>query len=359
MENLTTHLSEDLDLAILQLASINQTLGLGSVGSLNSTAVLASNGELLSKSSKLVNINLAHDELDVRQNTVDLGSRGLAISKVVDLLDGTLDNTLVLLGSVLGSLLGLLLLLTLSLGSLLGILLSLLLLGLLALLLVLQTLGLVGLGLGLGVLAGTGLLLELLDTQITVHGLVEHLTQTGVVLGLALTAGVGVLLLGVTLLVTALSIIGNILVEVLECTPAVEVVPEVVEVVDLGLGAVLVTELGDGLLHGETALGLVDGTPGLVVVLLGLLLAGRVDVGSLVDGVELATAGGVQQELGGNLDTLEEAVVLVALARGSLLVGVVAQDLLTVSTLDLLGGCAPAETGETQNGVVVLGLSGC
>lgn len=188
-------------------------------------------------------------------------------------------------------------------------------------------------------------------------GLVNKTTETGDILTLALAAGVGVLLFGVTLLVTALTVIGNVLVKVLECTPAVKVVPEVVEGLDFVLSAILVTELGNGLLVGETTLSLEDWSPSLVEAgLLDLLLGGGLNLGGLVDGVELTTAGGVQQKLGGDLDTLEEAVVLVALAGGGLLVGVVAQDLLAVGTLDLLGGCAPAVTGQTENLVVVLGL---
>jgi hypothetical protein len=35
---------------------------------------------------------------------------------------------------------------------------------------------------------------------------------------------------------------------------------------------------------------------------------------------------------------------------------VVTQDLLAVSPLDLLGGCAPAVLLQTQNGVVILAL---
>jgi hypothetical protein len=122
------------------------------------------------------------------------------------------------------------------------------------------------------------------------------------------------------------------------------------------LGALLVTESRHGLLVGETTLGNKDGVPGLVELATGELLGRRIDIGVLVNGVELATTGRVQEEVGGLLDTLEEAVVLIAIALGGLLVGVVTEDLLTVSTLDLLGGCAPAELLETENGVVILAL---
>jgi hypothetical protein len=72
----------------------------------------------------------------------------------------------------------------------------------------------------------------------------------------------------------------------------------------------------------------------------------------------LAAANGVQEQLGGLLDALEEVVVLVTLAHGGLLIGVVAEDLLAVGTLDLLGGSAPAVLGQAENGVVILGLEG-
>lgn len=107
----------------------------------------------------------------------------------------------------------------------------------------------------------------------------------------------------------------------------------------------------------EAALGLENRSPELEeVTLLALLLARRLNIGSLIDGVELAALNGVGQNLGGLLDTLKEAVVLITVAESSLLVGVVAEHLLAVSTLDLLGGCTPAVLGETENCVVVLAL---
>lgn len=56
------------------------------------------------------------------------------------------------------------------------------------------------------------------------------------------------------------------------------------------------------------------------------------------------------------LDTLEKVVVLIAVSQGGLLVGVMAEDLLAVGALDLLGGSTPAVLGQTKNGVVILGL---
>lgn len=104
----------------------------------------------------------------------------------------------------------------------------------------------------------------------------------------------------------------------------------------------------------EAGLRLEDVAPELVeVALLQLLLGGGLDIGLLVDGVELAALGGVQKNLGGLLDALEE-VVVVGATGGGLLIGVVLEDLLTVGTLDLLLGSLPAVLGETENLVVVL-----
>lgn len=158
------------------------------------------------------------------------------------------------------------------------------------------------------------------------------------------------------LLVTALAVIGDILVEVLKRTPRVKVVEEVVKVLDVLLGGVDIAKGRDGVGLGETALGLEDLAPELVVVALGeLLLARGLDVGLLVDGVVLAALGGVEEDIGGLLDALEELVVL-GLARGSLLVGVVLEDLLAVSLLDLLLSGLPAVLGKAEDLVVVLGL---
>lgn len=159
-----------------------------------------------------------------------------------------------------------------------------------------------------------------------------------------------------TLLVTVLIVVGHVLVEVLERPPAVEVVPEVVEVLNLLLCGVGVAELRHGLDLGETTLSLEDLAPGLVEVDLGalqLLLGWGLDLGTLVDGVVLAALDGVEQNLGGLLDALEE-VVVVALAGGGLLVGVVLEDLLAVGALDLLLGGLVAVLGDTQDGIVVL-----
>jgi len=104
-------------------------------------------------------------------------------------------------------------------------------------------------------------LLELLNALVESETFVDKLALALVVLGLSLFAGVVVLALDVTLLVTVLVVIRDILVEVLESSPRVEVVEEVVKVLDVLAGAVLVTELGDGLDLAEATLGLEDGAP--------------------------------------------------------------------------------------------------
>lgn len=158
------------------------------------------------------------------------------------------------------------------------------------------------------------------------------------------------------LLVAALAVVGDVLVEVLKGAPALEAVPEVVKLLDLLLGGVGAAKRGDGVQLGEAAFGLEDLAPELVVVALGeLLLVGGLDLGLLVDGVVLASLGGVEEDVGGLLDALEELVVL-GLAGGGLLIGVVLQDLLAVGLFNLLLGGSPAVLGDAEDLVVVLGL---
>jgi hypothetical protein len=106
---------------------------------------------------------------------------------------------------------------------------------------------------------------------------------------------------------------------------------------------------------GEASLGLEDLAPQLVEVALGLLGWG-LDVSLLIDGVVLAALDGVEKDLGGLLDALEELIVLGA-ASGSLLIGVVLEDLLAVGLLDLVLGSLVAVLGETENLVVILSLN--
>lgn len=158
------------------------------------------------------------------------------------------------------------------------------------------------------------------------------------------------------LLVAVLVVIGDILVEVLERTPRVKIVPKVVKLLDELLGAVDVAKGRDGVGFAEAALGLEDLAPALVKVgsaLLQLLLGRGFDLGALIDRIELTALDGVEEDLGSLLDALEEVVVLGA-AGGSLLVGVVLEDLLAMGTLDLVLGSPEAVLGKTQNSVVIL-----
>lgn len=70
----------------------------------------------------------------------------------------------------------------------------------------------------------------------------------------------------------------------------------------------------------------------------------------------MTTLSRVKKNLRSFLDTLEEAVVFVALAGSGLLVGMVAEDLLAVGALDLFGGSLVAVLAETEDGVVILAL---
>lgn len=159
-----------------------------------------------------------------------------------------------------------------------------------------------------------------------------------------------------SLLVSVLVVIRNILVEVLEGSPAVEAVPEVVKFLNLLPGGIDIAKGRDGVVLGETGLSLEYLTPKLVVVaLLELLLGRRLNVGLLVDGVVLATLGGVKEDLSSLLDTLEELIILGA-ALGGLLIGMVLEDLLAVGLLDLILSGLESVLGKAKNLVVVLSL---
>lgn len=158
-------LNQDLDVAILELASLNESLGLADPDSLDLVGNLET-VELASKSSNLIGIDLALDSLDVAKDGIDIGRCGLASGEVVGVLDGSLEHTLVLLDSVLGSLLSLLGRLSVGLSLLLGLL-SGLLLGFLGSLSFLLSLLLGSLTFEtLLVLGGVGFLSESLDTLI-------------------------------------------------------------------------------------------------------------------------------------------------------------------------------------------------
>lgn len=86
-----------------------------------------------------------------------------------------------------------------------------------------------------------------------------------------------------------------------------------------------------------------------------MLLGGRLNIGLLIDGIELATLDGVKEDIGSLLDTLEE-LIIVDTTLCSLLIGVVLKDLLAVGLLDLVLSGPPSVLGDTKNLVVVLGL---
>lgn len=90
---------------------------------------------------------------------------------------------------------------------------------------------------------------------------------------------------------------------------------------------------------------------------MGLLLTWRFDISAFIDGVELSAFDRVGEDLGGFLDTFEEAVVF-GVTGGGLFIRMMTKDLLAVSTLDLVFCSAVAVFGETENGVVILSLIG-
>lgn len=159
-----------------------------------------------------------------------------------------------------------------------------------------------------------------------------------------------------SLLVSVLVVIWDILVKILEGPPTVKVVPKVVELLDLLLGGIGVAKGRDGMRLGEASLRPENLAPELIVVaLLELLLGGGVDISLLINRIILAALDGVKEDLSGLLDTFKELVVLSA-TLGSLLVGVVLEDLLAVGLLDLVLSSLVTVLGDTKNLVVVLSL---
>ena len=87
-----------------------------------------------------------------------------------------------------------------------------------------------------------------------------------------------------------------------------------------------------------------------------VLLSRWFHVCGFVYGVPLTALDGVSEDLVSTLDALEETVVLIGLACGGFLVGMMAEHLFAVSFLDLFVGGFVAVFGEAENGVVVLSL---
>jgi hypothetical protein len=159
-----------------------------------------------------------------------------------------------------------------------------------------------------------------------------------------------------SLLIAILIVIGYIFILILERSPTIKVVPEIVESLDFLFGAIIITQFGHGLDFREAPFGFEEGRPEFVEV--SFLLARWRDVGEIVDRVPLAPLDGVEKDFVGLLDAFEEIVVF-GFSRCGLFVGVVAQDLLAVGTLDLFGSCAVAVFAEAEDGVVILALEGC
>jgi hypothetical protein len=160
----------------------------------------------------------------------------------------------------------------------------------------------------------------------------------------------------VTFLVAVLVVIGDILIEILKGSPAVEGVPEIVELFNILLGALLVSKLGNWCVFGKTSFSLKDFAPEFVeVALLCCLLAWRLYFGSFIYRVKLAALDGVKKNFSSLLDALEELVVFGSTGRG-LLVGMMFKDLLAVGSLDLILGRAVSVPRDSKNSVVILSL---
>ena len=86
-----------------------------------------------------------------------------------------------------------------------------------------------------------------------------------------------------------------------------------------------------------------------------MLLARRLDISTFVNGVELPSLDWVEEDLGGFLDTFEETVIF-GVPSCSLLVGVMAEDLLAVGALDLIFRSTVAVFGEAEDSIMILSL---
>jgi hypothetical protein len=160
----------------------------------------------------------------------------------------------------------------------------------------------------------------------------------------------------VTFLVTVFVIVRDIFIEILEGSPAVEGVPEVVELLNILFRALLVAKLRNWSVLGETSLSFEDFAPEFVeVALLCRLLAWRLYFSGFIYRVKLAALDGVKKNFSSLLDALEELVVLSSTSCG-LLVGMMFEDLLAVGSLDLILGCAVSVPGDSKNSVVILSL---
>ena len=158
------------------------------------------------------------------------------------------------------------------------------------------------------------------------------------------------------LLISVLVVVRYVLILVLERPPAIEVVPEVVELLHVLFLALVISQLWDRLCLAEAPLGDKDGIPQLEeVALLCLLLGGRFNVSGLVYRIKLTSFDGVKEDLGGFLYAFEKGVVFGG-ASGCFFVRMMAKNLFAVCAFDL-GFCSlVAVLRETENGVMILPL---
>jgi hypothetical protein len=159
-----------------------------------------------------------------------------------------------------------------------------------------------------------------------------------------------------TLLITIFIVIRNILILILERSPRIEVVEEVVEVLNVLLGAVLVAKLGNWLNTRKSTFGLEDIAPQLIeLALLKLLLGWGFNICVFIDGVVLTALNRIKENFGGLLNTLEEAVIF-GTAGCCFLIGMVAKNLLAVGTLNLLLASSETVLRKAQDSVMILTL---
>ena len=275
-------------------------------------AIFASHVKLANQLSQLIRVHGLRNRLDVVQHIIDLFSARLTAGEVVDVLDAALDRTPILLDCILRSLLCLLVRLTVSLGDLLfSLLLDLGFLSGLLLCLSFSFRSLLFLELLL-ILVLRAFLPELLNSLIHIETVINHLPQTCDILILVLTAGIGVLFLDVALVVAAFVVVRDVFVEVFESAPAIEIVPEVVECLDILFARVLIAQNWNWLDIGEAGFGLKHSIPFFVEIfgLVDLFLCGWFNIGVFINRVELSAFGRVGENFVSTLDAFEELIVL-------------------------------------------------
>jgi hypothetical protein len=110
-----------------------------------------------------------------------------------------------------------------------------------------------------------------------------------------------------SLLISILIVIRHIFILVFERPPAVEVVPEIVELLDLLFCRIVVAQSWYGLNFAESALSYEDRVPELEeAAFLCLLFAWRLDIRSFIYGIELAAFDRVEEDFRRFLNAFEE-----------------------------------------------------